>query len=65
MHVAMLLRYALLNVQVWRAKLDGTLPVAVKVLKAETLEAGAVKALLNEIDVLRAARHPNIVLFLG
>ena len=37
--------------QVWRATLDGTLPVAVKMLSSKTLDAGALKAFLNEVQV--------------
>ena len=52
--------------QVYKAKMDGALDVAVKFLKPEAAEqAQGIMKFVAEIDIMRACSHPNILSFLG
>ena len=47
------------------ARLDDSLPVAVKVMSSSSISQEDVQAFAQEINVLRRIRHPNVVLLMG
>ena len=49
----------------YRGRLDGVQPVAVKMLQRECVKEKDVRAFMNEADILHSCRHPHVVLMIG